>query len=123
MNITQYREFMPDGNDLSGAAAALLRLQDTYRLKTSSIASGQIEGTWTTPQLSGELIVLIQNTDCSKGVFFFLLFTYCYEEMNPNSVYMVFIFYQTLYGCVSIYRCVLAKRLILLNRYRYSSTI
>lgn len=52
MNLTQYRDFMPDIADLSGAANALLRLQDTYRLETSMIANGKIEGTWTTPTLS-----------------------------------------------------------------------
>ena len=45
---------MPDGDDLNGAASALLRLQDTYRLETSTIASGEIEGTWTTPKLTGK---------------------------------------------------------------------
>ena len=46
---------MPDKDDLTGAAAALLRLQFTYNLNTSSIANGHIQGTWATPILSGKL--------------------------------------------------------------------
>ncbi|XP_054719638.1 prolyl 4-hydroxylase subunit alpha-1-like [Uloborus diversus] len=46
-NITQSREDLkfPEEEDLTGAAEALLRLQDTYKLDTSSLARGQISGT------------------------------------------------------------------------------
>ncbi|CAL1270717.1 unnamed protein product [Larinioides sclopetarius] len=46
-NITQTREDLkfPEDEDLTGAAEALLRLQDTYKLDTSTLARGQITGT------------------------------------------------------------------------------
>ncbi|GIY48247.1 prolyl 4-hydroxylase subunit alpha-1 [Caerostris extrusa] len=46
-NITQSREDLkfPEDEDLTGAAEALLRLQDTYKLDTSTLARGQITGT------------------------------------------------------------------------------
>ncbi|XP_035209546.1 prolyl 4-hydroxylase subunit alpha-1-like, partial [Stegodyphus dumicola] len=46
-NITQTREDLkfPEDEDLTGAAEALLRLQDTYKLDTSTLARGQISGT------------------------------------------------------------------------------
>ncbi|KAG8197753.1 hypothetical protein JTE90_006799 [Oedothorax gibbosus] len=46
-NITQSREDLkfPEDEDLTGAAEALLRLQDTYKLDTSTLARGQISGT------------------------------------------------------------------------------
>lgn len=34
----------PSEEDLSGAAVALMRLQDTYNLDTSSIARGELNG-------------------------------------------------------------------------------
>lgn len=43
----------PDDEDLSGAASALMRLQDTYLLDTATLARGQIEGTVKSPELSG----------------------------------------------------------------------
>lgn len=43
----------PDEEDLTGAAFALLRLQDTYRLDTASLAKGRIQGvTRPSPELS-----------------------------------------------------------------------
>lgn len=35
---------LPTDEDLNGAATALVRLQDTYNLDTSSIASGELNG-------------------------------------------------------------------------------
>lgn len=45
-NITQYRNILkfPSDEDLNGAAVALLRLQDTYQLDTSSVARGKLNG-------------------------------------------------------------------------------
>jgi prolyl 4-hydroxylase len=42
--VNEKAEFFPDNDDLSGAAQALLRLQDTYRLDTTKIATGDIQG-------------------------------------------------------------------------------
>lgn len=52
-NITSYREQLkfPSDEDLNGAAVALTRLQDTYRLDTSSLARGELNGV----QYSSEL--------------------------------------------------------------------
>ncbi|XP_076368275.1 prolyl 4-hydroxylase subunit alpha-1-like [Tachypleus tridentatus] len=45
-NMTRNREDLkfPDNEDLNGAAVALLRLQDTYKLDTSNLAKGYIQG-------------------------------------------------------------------------------
>lgn len=52
-NITQTRNLrFPDEEDLTGAAIALLRLQDTYRLDTASLAKGHIRGVKPSPELS-----------------------------------------------------------------------
>ncbi|XP_071438685.1 prolyl 4-hydroxylase subunit alpha-1 [Hetaerina americana] len=45
-NITSYREVLkfPSDEDLNGAAVALMRLQDTYKLDTASVARGELNG-------------------------------------------------------------------------------
>ena len=45
-NITNYRNILkfPSDEDLNGAAVALMRLQDTYNLDTSSLARGELNG-------------------------------------------------------------------------------
>lgn len=43
-NLTKYRDQFPSDEDLSGAAAALLRLQDTYNLDTHKVAGGELNG-------------------------------------------------------------------------------
>lgn len=45
-NVTDYRNILkfPSDEDLNGAAVALMRLQDTYKLDTSSIARGELNG-------------------------------------------------------------------------------
>jgi len=45
-NVTKYREVLtfPSDEDLSGAAIALVRLQVTYNLDTSSLARGELNG-------------------------------------------------------------------------------
>ena len=42
--IKQLREYLPTYEDLNGVVAALLRLQDTYKLDTEKIAAGDIAG-------------------------------------------------------------------------------
>lgn len=53
-NMTRYKQDLkfPTEEDLSGAAAALLRLQDTYKLDTSSVARGELNGVQYTTQLT-----------------------------------------------------------------------
>jgi len=55
-NLTQYREFLkfPTDEDLTGAATALIRLQDTYKLDTASVARGELNGIQYSTQLSGK---------------------------------------------------------------------
>ena len=45
-NLTSMTEILrwPDEEDLSGAATAVMRLQDTYRLETAQLAKGNIQG-------------------------------------------------------------------------------
>jgi prolyl 4-hydroxylase len=45
-NVTSYRDKLkfPTEEDLNGVAAALIRLQDTYKLDTASIARGELNG-------------------------------------------------------------------------------
>lgn len=54
-NITVMRETLkfPTEEDLTGAAVALMRLQDTYQLETSSLARGELNGVQYSTQLSG----------------------------------------------------------------------
>ncbi|KAJ3641680.1 hypothetical protein Zmor_028164 [Zophobas morio] len=53
-NITYIKENMkfPTDEDLNGAAVALTRLQDTYRLETSSLARGELNGIKYSSELS-----------------------------------------------------------------------
>lgn len=58
MNMSQYQNYFPGKEDIQGAAAALLRLQDTYRLETKDIADGTIEGvSQYRPVMSGTLSI------------------------------------------------------------------
>ena len=45
-NITQHRSSLrfPSEEDLNGAAVALMRLQDTYKLDTHALAEGKVLG-------------------------------------------------------------------------------
>jgi len=53
-NMTMLRETLkfPTEEDLTGAAVALMRLQDTYQLETSSLARGELNGVQYSTQLS-----------------------------------------------------------------------
>ena len=43
-NLTIQRQYFPNDDDQVGAAKALMRLQDTYKLDTSVMASGELPG-------------------------------------------------------------------------------
>ncbi|XP_051530456.1 prolyl 4-hydroxylase subunit alpha-1a isoform X4 [Myxocyprinus asiaticus] len=43
-NLTIQRQYFPNDEDQTGAAKALLRLQDTYKLDTQTISSGDLPG-------------------------------------------------------------------------------
>ncbi|CRK94746.1 CLUMA_CG008246, isoform A [Clunio marinus] len=55
-NVTNYREVLkfPSEEDLTGAASALIRLQDTYDLNTASLARGELNGVQYSTQMSSE---------------------------------------------------------------------
>ncbi|KAM4676392.1 prolyl 4-hydroxylase subunit alpha-2 isoform 2-T2 [Discoglossus pictus] len=53
-NLTIQREFFPGEEDETGAAKALMRLQDTYRLDPDTIAKGQLPGTTYISSLSAD---------------------------------------------------------------------
>ena len=40
--LKEMKSYLPTYEDLNGAVAALLRLQDTYKLKTSDLAHGVV---------------------------------------------------------------------------------
>ncbi len=57
-NITNQRDNFavkfPDKEDLNGAAVALMRLQDTYRLSTADMVDGTVKGFGRTEYVSGK---------------------------------------------------------------------
>lgn len=61
-NMTEIKKFMktPTDEDLTGAAIALIRLQDTYNMDTASVAKGELMGVQYTTQLSGKNYVSFQ---------------------------------------------------------------
>lgn len=62
-NITNQRDSnmvkFPDDEDLKGAAVALMRLQDTYRLETRDMAQGNIQGVKRSSELEGTVFTLV----------------------------------------------------------------
>ena len=55
MNISQHRGVLrfPSDEDLNGAAVALMRLQDTYKLDTHALANGDLLGKKYSRRLTG----------------------------------------------------------------------
>lgn len=45
-NLTIQRKYFPTDEDQTGAAKALLRLQDTYRLDANTISVGDLPGNY-----------------------------------------------------------------------------
>ena len=61
-NLTIQRQHFPNDDDQTGAAKALMRLQDTYKLDTHTISTGELPGeagrhthTHTHPQRTDEV--------------------------------------------------------------------
>jgi len=54
-NITEYRNILkfPSDEDLNGAAVALMRLQDTYKMDAASVARGELNGVQYSTEMSG----------------------------------------------------------------------
>lgn len=55
-NMTEYKKVLkfPSDEDLSGAAVALMRLQDTYKMDTKSLARGELNGVKYSTQLKSK---------------------------------------------------------------------
>ncbi|XP_067670893.1 prolyl 4-hydroxylase subunit alpha-1-like isoform X2 [Haliotis asinina] len=56
--VDYYRQDLPSYEDLQGSAAALMRLQDTYKLDTSKIAQGDLGGVQSTQLTAAECFEL-----------------------------------------------------------------
>ncbi|XP_016100251.1 prolyl 4-hydroxylase subunit alpha-1a isoform X2 [Sinocyclocheilus grahami] len=56
-NLTIQRQYFPNDEDQTGAAKALLRLQDTYQLDTQTISSGDLPGVTTSSPFKSTLTV------------------------------------------------------------------
>jgi len=52
-NLDAKTDEFPSQEDLSGAAMALLRLQDTYALATGNLAAGTVQGITNSVAMSG----------------------------------------------------------------------
>lgn len=64
-NVTNYRDVLkfPSDEDLNGAAVALMRLQDTYKLDTASVARGELNGIqYSTEMTAGDCFELGRQT-------------------------------------------------------------
>ncbi|XP_074029071.1 prolyl 4-hydroxylase subunit alpha-1 isoform X1 [Leptinotarsa decemlineata] len=72
MNITYFKETMkfPTDEDLNGAAVALTRLQDTYRLDTSSLARGELNGIKYSSELSAADCFELGRQNYNNGDFY-----------------------------------------------------
>ena len=55
-NISSLSGNFPTGEDLTGAAAGLMRLQDTYKLDTKSMARGEFGGVKVAAEMSTQVI-------------------------------------------------------------------
>ncbi|KAM6969728.1 prolyl 4-hydroxylase subunit alpha-2-like [Aplochiton taeniatus] len=51
-NMSVHRQFFPDEEDEKGAAKALMRLQDTYKLDSESFSKGKLPGTHSSAMLT-----------------------------------------------------------------------
>lgn len=81
-NINYIKEKMtfPSDEDLFGAADGLSRLQDTYRLDTSSLARGEINGVKYTSELTAD--------DCFEiGRQAYKVGDYCYTQLWMREAY------------------------------------
>ena len=54
-NISSLSGNFPTGEDLTGAAAGLMRLQDTYKLDTKSMARGEFGGVKVAAEMSTQV--------------------------------------------------------------------
>ncbi|GFS77129.1 prolyl 4-hydroxylase subunit alpha-2 [Nephila pilipes] len=67
--ISDYRQLMPNHDDLQGAAMALVRLQDTYRLNMSDMARGSILGLPQGTKLSARDLLYLGKQSFTAGYY------------------------------------------------------
>ncbi|VEN58775.1 unnamed protein product [Callosobruchus maculatus] len=74
-NITYAKENMkfPTDEDLNGAAAAVIRLQDTYRLDTASLARGELNGVKYSSELTAADCFELGRQSYNNGDFYHTL--------------------------------------------------
>lgn len=75
-NVTNHRTVLkfPSEEDLNGAAVALMRLQDTYKLETSSIARGELNGVqYSTEMTSNDCFEMGRQSYLNKDYYHTLL--------------------------------------------------
>lgn len=94
-NLTVHRQYFPTDDDQTGAAKALMRLQDTYQLDTHIISTGDLPGQ---PQMTSHththiyvynyfilticfLIIASTPVVCSKSLLLF-----CYSQLCDSSL-------------------------------------
>ena len=72
-NISSLAGNFPTGEDLTGAAAGLMRLQDTYKLDTKSMAKGEFGGVKVAAEMSTQVrgadAVQCENKKCRPLIF------------------------------------------------------
>lgn len=75
-NITNSRSDLkfPTDEDLNGAAVALMRLQDTYKLETAQVAKGVLNGVQYSTGLTGTYNILSFFSFLSSSLYDLILF-------------------------------------------------
>lgn len=83
-NITNSRSDLkfPTDEDLNGAAVALMRLQDTYKLETAQVARGVLNGVQYSTGLSGSYIRTSSFVFCLPLLIIFCLFYHLDENFT-----------------------------------------
>lgn len=81
-NITNSRSDLkfPTDEDLNGAAVALMRLQDTYKLETAQVARGVLNGVQYSTGLSGSYIRASSFVFCLPLLIIFCYFYHFFDE-------------------------------------------
>lgn len=84
-NMSTHRQYFPDEEDATGAAKALMRLQDTYQLDSEAFARGKLPGN----QDECELITLRKHEKVKRGklVFTFIRQENERKELSPPSTH------------------------------------
>ncbi|CAG9863081.1 unnamed protein product [Phyllotreta striolata] len=86
-NITFFKEtrMFPNNEDLNGAAVALTRLQDTYKLDTSSLARGELNGVKYSAELTAADCFELGRQSYNNGDYYHTLLWMKEAEERVNS--------------------------------------